>query len=142
MSDEVNHPSHYTRGKIECIEFIEDQKLDFCSGNAVKYICRAGHKDPSKEVQDLEKATWYLMRKLAVLRGSPPRPNDMPLPKEKTLVPRLVEKKKPTAEQIAKILAMRGISYSTYYYRLKSGWTMSDALNTPVAQRKKARKKK
>ena len=60
MNDPVNHPSHYTQGKIECIDFIMDKKLNFCRGNAVKYIIRAGLKDPTKEVEDLKKAIFYL----------------------------------------------------------------------------------
>ncbi len=75
--DEVNHPPHYNTGKIEVIEFIEDQKLDFHCGNAVKYIARAGKKDPLKEGQDISKAIWYLRRRLEVLSGSPRRPNEM-----------------------------------------------------------------
>lgn len=63
-SDAVNHPAHYTDGKIEVIDFIEDKKLGFCLGNAVKYIARAGKKDPSKEVEDIRKAIWYLNRYL------------------------------------------------------------------------------
>lgn len=58
----VNHPNHYNTGKIEVIDFIEDQKLGFHLGNAVKYICRAGKKDPSKLKEDLEKAIWYIER--------------------------------------------------------------------------------
>ena len=58
--DVVNHPSHYTDGKIEVIDFIDDKKLGFCLGNAVKYISRAGKKDPTKEIEDLEKAIWYI----------------------------------------------------------------------------------
>ena len=54
--DKVNNPSHYTSGKIEVIDFIEDQKFNYHRGNAIKYICRAGKKDKSKEVEDLEKA--------------------------------------------------------------------------------------
>lgn len=65
--DNVNHPSHYTSGKIEVIDFIEDQKLDMHTGNAVNYIARAGKKDPAKEVEDLEKAIWYLKRKISKL---------------------------------------------------------------------------
>lgn len=60
MSEAVNHPSHYTTGKIEVIDFIEDKNLNFCLGNAVKYIARAGKKDPTKTVEDLKKAIWYL----------------------------------------------------------------------------------
>lgn len=60
--DPVNHPSHYTDGKIEVIDFIEDKKLNFHRGNAVKYISRAGKKDPTKEKEDILKAIWYLQR--------------------------------------------------------------------------------
>ena len=67
--DPVNHPSHYTDGKIEVIEFIEDKKLGFHLGNAVKYICRAGKKDPNKEIEDLEKAKWYVERRISCLGG-------------------------------------------------------------------------
>lgn len=63
-SDEVNHPSHYTSGKIEVIDFIEDQGLGFCLGNAVKYVSRAGKKDPTKKIQDLKKAVWFLQRQI------------------------------------------------------------------------------
>jgi len=78
----VNHPSHYNSGKIEVIEAIEDWKLDYHCGNAVKYVARAGKKDPSKEIEDLEKATWYLKRKIEKLRAKnegreATRPNDM-----------------------------------------------------------------
>ena len=62
--DMVNHPSHYTDGKYEVIDFIESTGLyqDFYAANAVKYICRAGKKNPDKEKEDLEKAVWYLER--------------------------------------------------------------------------------
>lgn len=62
--DVVNRPKHYTDGKIEPIEFIEDKKLGFCLGNAIKYIARAGKKDPTKEVEDLKKARWYIERRI------------------------------------------------------------------------------
>ena len=65
MSDAVNHPSHYCTGQIEVIDFITDKKLDFCRGNAVKYIARAGLKDPSKEIEDLQKAEFYIKRAIA-----------------------------------------------------------------------------
>ncbi len=63
--DVVNHPSHYTTGKIEVIDFIEDQKLQYHEGNVVKYICRAKHK--GNELQDLKKAKWYLERRIQKL---------------------------------------------------------------------------
>lgn len=68
--DPVNHPSHYTDGTIEVIDFIEDKKLPFHLGNAVKYISRAGKKDPSKEVEDLRKAVWYVNRYIMLKGGS------------------------------------------------------------------------
>jgi hypothetical protein len=58
--NDVNKPSHYRQGKIEVIEFIEDQNFDFRLANAIKYICRARYK--GKEKQDLEKALWYINR--------------------------------------------------------------------------------
>ena len=68
MNDIVNHPSHYTDGKIEVIEFIEDKNLNYHKGNAIKYICRAGKKDPSKEIEDLQKAIWYINREIKNLK--------------------------------------------------------------------------
>ena len=70
MANNVKNPSYYNRGKIEVWEFIEDQGLDYHTGNAVKYIARAGFKDPSKEVEDLQKAIAFLERKIKVLNGT------------------------------------------------------------------------
>lgn len=64
VNDPVNRPSHYTDGKIDVIDFIEDKKLGFCLGNAIKYIARAGKKNKDKEVEDLEKAIWYIKRRI------------------------------------------------------------------------------
>ena len=58
--DMVNNPAHYTQGKIETIDFIEDKQLDYHLGNVIKYITRAKHK--GTEMQDLKKAQWYLNR--------------------------------------------------------------------------------
>lgn len=68
MSDNVNHPKHYNTGKIEVIDYIEDKNLGFNLGNAVKYISRAGFKDPSKTLEDLEKASWYVAREIERLK--------------------------------------------------------------------------
>ena len=68
MTDLVNHPPHYTFGKYEVIEVIEDWDLDFHRANAVKYIARAGKKNPDKEIEDLEKAVFYINRKIKVLK--------------------------------------------------------------------------
>jgi hypothetical protein len=62
----VHRPKHYLEGRtIEPIAVIEDWKLDYHLGNALKYIARAGRKDDLK--QDLEKAIWYLKRKIECL---------------------------------------------------------------------------
>ncbi len=61
----VNHPKHYNFGTIEVIDVIEDWNLNFCLGNAIKYIGRCEHKGHKKE--DLEKAKWYIERELKKL---------------------------------------------------------------------------
>ncbi len=66
-NDPVNHPSHYTSGSIEVIDYIEDQKFPYHLGNAVKYISRAGKKNPEKTVEDLNKAVWYINRYIELL---------------------------------------------------------------------------
>lgn len=61
---EVDHPAHYTRGKIETIDFIEDKGLGFNLGNVVKYVSRAGYKEGNDATTDLMKARWYLEREI------------------------------------------------------------------------------
>jgi hypothetical protein len=69
MSEQINHPQHYGGDtQYEAIKVIEAWKLDFCLGNTVKYISRAGKKDPAKELEDLEKAQWYLARRIEQLK--------------------------------------------------------------------------
>lgn len=62
----INHPPHYggEQDQFEAIKVIEAWQLDFHLGNVIKYISRAGKKDPDKLLQDLEKAKWYLDRKI------------------------------------------------------------------------------
>lgn len=55
----VDHPVYYNVGRIEVIDFIEDQGMDFTEGCIIKYICRYKKKNG---LQDLEKAQWYLNR--------------------------------------------------------------------------------
>lgn len=68
--DTVNNPIHYTGTKIDVIDYIEDKKLGFCLGNAIKYISRAGRKQDAaksrkeKEIEDLQKAVWYINRRI------------------------------------------------------------------------------
>jgi len=63
MNDNVNHPKHYTEhpSGIECIEITEH--MNFCVGNAIKYLWRAGLK--GEQVEDLRKARWYIDREIS-----------------------------------------------------------------------------
>lgn len=63
MADVVNHPPHYNEhpSGVECIKVTEH--MNFCLGNAVKYIWRAGLKSPDA-IQDLRKAEWYVRREI------------------------------------------------------------------------------
>jgi len=65
--DMVNHPDHYKSNKYEVIDIIEAFNLTFGLGNTVKYILRAGKKDPSKTLEDYKKARWYLDREIKKL---------------------------------------------------------------------------
>lgn len=57
--DPVNHPAHYSEGrKYEPIDVISDWNLNFCLGNTIKYISRAGRKN--NMIEDLNKAKFYL----------------------------------------------------------------------------------
>jgi len=67
MTDTVNNPKHYTShpSGVECIEITEH--LNFCIGNAIKYLWRAGLK--GEQIEDLRKARWYIDREIARLVG-------------------------------------------------------------------------
>ena len=64
--DNINHPSHYKNhpSGIECIRITEH--MNFCLGNAVKYIWRAGLK--GNEIEDLKKAEWYIKQEIKRLK--------------------------------------------------------------------------
>lgn len=66
--DSVNHPKHYKShpSGIECISVTEH--MNFCLGNAVKYIWRAGLKPTANQTEDLSKAAWYLNREIERLK--------------------------------------------------------------------------
>jgi hypothetical protein len=70
-SDAVNHPGHFggVNSPYETIKVIEAWRLDFCLGNTVKYISRAGKKDQATEIQDLKKAEFYLRRRIQQLEA-------------------------------------------------------------------------
>lgn len=60
--DLVNHPPHYKRGGLECIDVIDALGLTrgFCVGNAIKYLFRLGEKESSTEIEDAKKSAWYI----------------------------------------------------------------------------------
>ena len=73
-NENVNHPKHYTSDPsgVECIEITKHR--DFCIGNAIKYLWRAGIKqedgmtDKQKQIEDLEKAIWYINAEIEMLK--------------------------------------------------------------------------
>ena len=81
MEDKVNHLSHYTWLKEKCgIEVIDiTRHMNFCKGNAVKYLLRAGYKseegysDIQKEIEDLRKAIWYINDEIKQLENDKER---------------------------------------------------------------------
>jgi hypothetical protein len=64
MPETVDHPSHYTAhpSGVECIAITEH--FNFCIGNAIKYLWRAGLKEGADELEDLQKALWYIKREI------------------------------------------------------------------------------
>lgn len=78
IQDMVSHPGHYTSGKIEVIDIIEDQLTPeeyrgYIKGQVIKYITRERHKNGD---EDLKKAHWYLTRYLEYLKKQEESPND------------------------------------------------------------------
>jgi hypothetical protein len=67
IKEMVNHPDHYKGNKFEVIDIIDDYKLSFSMGNAVKYLLRAGKKDNT--IQDLKKAVWYIEHEIKTLEN-------------------------------------------------------------------------
>ena len=68
--EQVDHPKHYCShpAKIECIEVTEH--MNFCVGNAMKYLWRAGLK--GEKIEDLKKARFYINREIARLEKEKP----------------------------------------------------------------------
>lgn len=70
----VNHPKHYNSDPsgIECIEVVKHR--DFCIGNAIKYLWRAGLKEEEgltnkeKQIEDLQKAIWYINKEIELIK--------------------------------------------------------------------------
>ena len=64
LNDPIN-PQHYSSGFSNGAEVIDiTENLPFNTGNAIKYLARAGRKDPSKHIEDLNKAEWYVQREI------------------------------------------------------------------------------
>ena len=67
-TDAIN-PPHY-QGFSNGAQVIDiTEHLSLCAGTAIKYLARAGKKDPSKHVEDLEKAAWYVSRELGRVKA-------------------------------------------------------------------------
>jgi|TARA_R100001530_G_scaffold95674_1_gene66541 hypothetical protein len=73
MSDEVNHPKHYTQNDIECIDYIKQQLGNefpsYLEGCIIKYVHRYKHKQSS--ITDLQKAKWYLNKLIEYTSQNP-----------------------------------------------------------------------
>ena len=74
MNDNVNHPSHYTSGKVECIDALDAATAGLqgieavCTANAIKYLWRWRQKNG---IEDLEKAVWYINHLIKSLSPDP-----------------------------------------------------------------------
>ena len=72
MSDSVNHPAHYTGGDIECIDAIKaacgERYEGYLQGNAMKYLWRVLWGSKGNDIQDLEKARWYVDREISRMK--------------------------------------------------------------------------
>lgn len=79
-NDPVNHPEHYTKGRVETIEVLEQigegysWPESYLVATCAKYLCRAPYK--GNALQDLKKARWYLQRAIESLADSPHPPKD------------------------------------------------------------------
>jgi len=67
--DLINHPPYYSAftNDTEVVDIAEC--LNFNRGNAIKYLARAGAKDPGRELEDLKKAAWYVTREIERMQG-------------------------------------------------------------------------
>ena len=76
MTEDKINPNHYKgSGGLQAIDVVEVFDLNFSRGNAIKYILRAGRKaeegydELTKEVEDLNKAVWYINREIDRVKG-------------------------------------------------------------------------
>lgn len=73
-NDPVNHPDHYTFGNIEVLDVIDDWGMNFERSCVLKYLARAGKKCRDTEIEDLEKAAFYLRREIERLKNEAGKP--------------------------------------------------------------------
>lgn len=66
-ADPINSPNHYSYSGLEPAHVIEKWGLNYFLGSCVKYLCRKGKKDKTKEIEDLKKARWFLDREISNL---------------------------------------------------------------------------
>ncbi len=64
MENSAISPSYYQVNPNGCQVIDISETLNFCRGNVIKYVARAGKKDKTKELEDLKKAQWYLNREI------------------------------------------------------------------------------
>ena len=73
MSDKVNRPEHYRKGRVECIDAIKSALGDgyryYLQGSIFKYLWRYEHKHSNNPLEDLEKAQWYLKELIKIKKG-------------------------------------------------------------------------
>lgn len=72
MNDPVNHPSHYTAGKIETIDYLVDVlgvegAIHYCHGNVIKYTGSRLH-NKKNPIQDAQKAVWYMNKMIELMK--------------------------------------------------------------------------
>lgn len=71
-SESVNHPKHYNSHPSGVEAIVICEHMNFCVGNAIKYLFRADHK--GNALEDLEKARWYVEREIARRKRAVARP--------------------------------------------------------------------
>ena len=74
MTDNVNHPAHYTKGDIETIDYIVDvlgdfDALSYCHGNVIKYT-GTRLRNKGNTIEDAKKAAWYLNKMIEIMEAS------------------------------------------------------------------------
>ena len=121
--DAVKHPSHYCGTKYDVIDYIEDRGFGFCLGNVTKYICRSGKKypgDKQKELQDLEKALWYLQRYVEEINNNVSIDIDIERCKQSIPVNEFIDSQKldEIKGRIITLISYNNTDFDTYYEKI------------------------